>query len=248
MVQFQNNEFEANNTQIDNIQTDKMQSDNILLSDVQTDKNQTEAVEATKVAPYETARFAPTTVESYNIVANNVLNNKRVNNQMSFTITEEQYVAAMRLHSRRSFRVLPMVVVMLALFLGLATLSLTTAIFGAALFAAYMALIVYLVRGSIKKAYRSLPQLHGDQTIQFSEEGLVWHNSYVLSKVKWPLYQKYAVDDNLYLLYQGPTIFNVVPRSAFHSQEQEDAFRMILELNVKPALPSKPNTRKRVQY
>ena len=223
MVQFHNNEPE-------NIQATDMESNNTAGSAMEI--NNTEY----------------TKVESYNIVSNNALNTRKVNNQVTFTITEDQYVAAMRLHSRRQLRVLPLILIMLALFLGVATLSLTTAFITVGFFAAYVAMIFYLVRSSIKKSYRSLPQLHGDQTIQFSEEGLVWHNHYALAKLKWPLYQKFAVDDNMYLLYQGPTIFNVVPRSAFHSQEQEDAFRMILELNVKPAIPPKRNTRKRVSY
>ena len=101
---------------------------------------------------------------------------------------------------------------------------------------------MYFIRESIRKQYRSMPQLHGDQTVQFSEDGLIWHNSYFLSKVKWPLYQRYAVDENMYLLYQGPTLFTLIPRSAFHSADQEAAFRMTLELNVRPAVKPRRRT------
>ena len=166
-----------------------------------------------------------------------------VSNQVSFQITEQQYLNAMRLHSRSQLKMIPFLVIMLVVCAGIATFSIVTALSTLVFFVGYMALIMYFIRESIRKQYRSMPQLHGDQTVQFSEEGLVWHNSYSLSKVKWPLYQRYAVDENMYLLYQGPTLFNLIPRDAFHSADQEAAFRMTLELNVRPA--DKPRRRSR---
>jgi hypothetical protein len=162
-----------------------------------------------------------------------------ISNQVSFHITEQQYVDAMRLHSRSQLKLIPVLVMMLVVCAGMTTFSVGVALCMLVFFAAYMSLIMHFIRESIRKQYRSMPQLHGDQTVQFSEEGLVWHNSYALSKVKWPLFQRYAVDENMYLLYQGPNLFNLIPRSAFHSADQEAAFRMMLELNVRPANSAK---------
>ena len=163
-----------------------------------------------------------------------------VSNQMTFTITEQDYQKSMMLHMKqRSLRTAAIACLALVVFFG-AVSGLATALSMGVFFALYLGFLMWVVRRNIRKIYRSMPQLHGEQTIQFDEEGLVWHNSYALSKVKWQLFQKFDVDENLYILYQAPHMFNMIPRNAFQSEAQEEAFRMMLEINVKPARVRKP--------
>lgn len=162
-----------------------------------------------------------------------------VSNQVSFTISEEQYQKSMRLHMKQKGLIkaglIFAVIVVLFAFMDV-TMALSMGVF----FAVYLAFLMWILKRNISKIYRSMPQLHGEQTIQFNEEGLVWHNAYALSKVKWQLFQKFDSDEDLYLLYQAPHLFNMIPRSAFHSEEQEEAFRMLLEINVRPATKRRP--------
>ena len=158
-----------------------------------------------------------------------------VSNQVTFTITEQDYQKSMWLHMKqKGWRVAVLICVVMVIFFG-AVSGPVSAIGWGVFFALYMGFLGWMMRRNIRNIYRSMPQLHGEQTIQFNDEGLVWHNAYALSKVKWQLFQKFDADENLYLLYQGPHMFNLIPRSAFHSEAQEEAFRMMLEINVKPA-------------
>ncbi len=163
-----------------------------------------------------------------------------VSNQVSFTISEQEYQKSMWLHMKqKNWRVAAILLTALVGFFAIVD-GVATALPMGIFFALYLLFLMWVVRRNISKIYRSMPQLHGEQTIQFNEEGLVWHNAYALSKVKWQLFQKFDSDEDLYLLYQAPHLFNMIPRSAFHSEEQEEAFRMLLEINVRPATKRRP--------
>ena len=158
-----------------------------------------------------------------------------VSNQVSFTLSEREYVEAMLMYMKSRKTLVFVSLIMLISFGMTASTSSFVAIGIVAILALYLGLLFFIVRQSIKKQYQGMPQLHGVQTVQFSEEGVVWHNDYSLSRMKWPLYQKFSVNEKIYMLYQGPQLFNIIPRSAFADSEQEAAFRALLELHVKPA-------------
>ncbi len=162
-----------------------------------------------------------------------------ISNQISFTVSEQQYLDAMLLHAKTKRMLLPAILTVLALGATSAMSSVSFALGLMLSLTAYFALLTLVFRWSfrqgVKRQYLSMPQMQGVQTVQFSEEGLALHNDYMLSRVKWMIYQKYDVNESMYLLYQGPGLFNVIPRSAFADAEQEAVFRNLLELHVKPA-------------
>ncbi len=168
-----------------------------------------------------------------------------ISNQVAFTLSEKQYLKAMLLHTKTRRVFLPLMICVTLFTVWIAATSLATGVFMAGFWVLYLTFLAWMVRHLHKKQYQGMPQLHGMQTVQFSEEGLVWHNDYALSRVKWMIYQKYDADEDMYLLYQGPRLFNMIPRSAFADAEQESAFRALLELHVKPVAKASSRQRRR---
>lgn len=157
-----------------------------------------------------------------------------VSNQISYQLTEKDYMASLGLHMGKSRRFIPIITLLIGLLLGISTGSLMAATIFSVGFILYIGLLLWIVGQSMKRSFRNTPQLQVEQIVQFDHDGLAFHNRYVLSKVSWQIYQRYEVNTNYYLLYQTPQMFNIIPKSAFLTEEQEYAFRMLLEINVKP--------------
>ena len=164
--------------------------------------------------------------------------------QISYQLTEKDYLASLGLHLGKQRKFLPIMIGLIALAGGLATGSVMFALAFSIGITLYLGAIFWFISRAMKRNFRSTPQLQVEQRMQFDHDGLAYQSRYAIAKVSWQIYQRYEVNDRYYLLYQSPQLFNIIPKSAFISEEQEDAFRMLLELNVKPgkSVKRKPNT------
>jgi hypothetical protein len=92
--------------------------------------------------------------------------------------------------------------------------------FGAAMFA--------------RKAYAAQKTLQHQMTVAWSQEGFRSTAQQGDWNIPWGDYLKWAEDDKVLLLYQGPRVFNIVPKRVL-APGQVDDLRQLVAANIKPA-------------
>lgn len=92
--------------------------------------------------------------------------------------------------------------------------------FGAAIFA--------------RKAYAAQKTLQHPITVEWSEEGFRSTAQQGDWNIPWADYLKWAEDDKVLLLYQGPHVFNMIPKRVL-APAQIDDLRQLVAANIKPA-------------
>jgi hypothetical protein len=76
----------------------------------------------------------------------------------------------------------------------------------------------------------------GEYTLQYSDAGIVFHSKDMDSTLQWSLYRAVRETDRFYFLVYGKHMFSVIPKRAFTSAEQEEAFRALLRRHLAPQL------------
>ena len=77
-------------------------------------------------------------------------------------------------------------------------------------------------------SYRKDERLHGSFVALISGDGVEVSGSNAQSKFEWGAFQRLTETKDLFLLYQGPNAFNVLPKKYFGPGEA-DAFRSLVE-------------------
>jgi|SRR5690242_4426380 len=158
-----------------------------------------------------------------------------MNRSVSLTLTAEDYVAAHQLHQRDCFRrrgtrltLLGYVIVLTIVFLTMAYLghwmfgailvSLAAAASVAYGFAAYFLLVPFLAR----RAYRKHKALHHPYTYSWAEAGLTIANVGGQWCLPWSDYLKWREDARVFMFYQAPSLFNMLPKRVLTPEQVPD--------------------------
>ncbi|HEX8916498.1 MAG TPA: YcxB family protein [Humisphaera sp.] len=78
---------------------------------------------------------------------------------------------------------------------------------------------------SAPAAFRRQPALGDDVQLTVTEAGLAVRGAAAAGEERWPLYTSYLETRHLFLLYHGPRTFRLVPKRAFASPADVEAFR-----------------------
>ncbi|MCJ8510000.1 YcxB family protein [Rhizobium lemnae] len=151
---------------------------------------------------------------------------KDTKRSVTLTLTADDYVAANKLfilkHATSRGTLIWWLLFVALLFLGsifVPALSPRNAPFGV-LFCVGGAIVIvlpffqYFFGASIfaRKAYAAQKTLQHPMTVEWSEEGLRSTAQQGDWNIPWDDYLKWAEDDKVLLLYQGPRVFNMIPR------------------------------------
>jgi hypothetical protein len=80
--------------------------------------------------------------------------------------------------------------------------------------------------------FRREREFRDDYTLTFSPEGIHLHTPRIDSQLQWDLYSRALVDAHSYLLYYGEHQFTVIPKRVFQSDEQQQAFELLLTQHI----------------
>ena len=82
-----------------------------------------------------------------------------------------------------------------------------------------------------RREFRKSPNFIHAQTLRADETGLLYTSDLGKSDVRWNAFTKFRETPNLFMLYFGGRLFQVVPKRAFSGTTLEE-FRALLEHNV----------------
>ena len=149
-----------------------------------------------------------------------------MNRSVSLTLTADDYVAANRLHFLNCFRrrsaiaVGVMFVVAYAVWMAIARLDQWPMIGVIALNAGFAAVVIFLIANyfllipmTTRRTYRKHKALHRPYTFSWSESGLTVTSESGEWKVAWDDYLKWDENEQIFILYQAPRLFNMPKRA-----------------------------------
>ena len=85
-----------------------------------------------------------------------------------------------------------------------------------------------------RRWFRRAARPREEYTLHYSDAGIVFHAKDIDSTLQWSLYQAVCETEQFYFLIYGKDMFSVIPKRAFTSAEQEQAFRDLLRRHVDP--------------
>lgn len=92
---------------------------------------------------------------------------------------------------------------------------------------------LYLLHGGYlrRQQYEKIQSLKTENVLEISEDGITTSTAAARSELKWVCFIGYHEDKNLFLLYQQPRLFNIVPKRAFAPGEMGQ-FRELLKRKI----------------
>ena len=72
-----------------------------------------------------------------------------------------------------------------------------------------------MANSATRRAFVSSPHFHEELTFQLTDAGFHTQSQIQETRLQWSVFQKVVYFDDGYLLFQGPTVFNWLPCSAF---------------------------------
>jgi YcxB-like protein len=156
-----------------------------------------------------------------------------MNRSVSLTLTADDYVAANRLHFLRCLRTrsalaaFAMVVAAYLIWMWIAYIDRWDAIGVIALNACFAAFVLLMIANyflfvpvSTRRTYQKQKTLHRPYTYSWSETGLTFANGEW--RVAWSDYLKWREDALIFIFYQAPRLFNMVPKRVLTSEQTAD--------------------------
>jgi hypothetical protein len=152
---------------------------------------------------------------------------------ISGTLTQEHHLHALRLHRRKTVKVLVGVLLACAVIgvVALATDHLFSGLIlvcggvGGAI-SAFAQSRLTLPR-QVAKIHRQQASLHAHYTYSWDEEWLSVASEHVQAKRRWSDYAKVRENEEVLLLYHSDVMFEVLPKAWFNGQAQMDEFRRL---------------------
>jgi hypothetical protein len=80
--------------------------------------------------------------------------------------------------------------------------------------------------------FRREPKFRDQYSLRFSSDGIHFHTDHIDSQLRWTMYSRALIDAHSYVLYYGARQFTVIPKRAFDSVDQRDAFERLLTHHV----------------
>ncbi len=84
--------------------------------------------------------------------------------------------------------------------------------------------LIYL-RWRSKKIYNQQKSLHSPVEVKWNSESIAFINESGHANMKWSDFTKHKESDDLLMLYHSDVIFNFIPKSSFHSEEDIANFK-----------------------
>lgn len=156
---------------------------------------------------------------------------------LSFRYSESDFVRAMRAHyaSRLRLRLDIVVIVVTVAFGAYLWRSPNSHLYGMVVvgIAAAFALMLVAAFAIIPSVvFRREPKFRDDYSLTFSPEGIHFRTAHIDSQLQWSMYSQALVDAYSFVLYYGARSFTVIPKRAFRSAEEQQAFEKLLTQHV----------------
>ena len=135
-----------------------------------------------------------------------------------FHITEDDYVAAQRLHMRTAMRrsakwVVVFCILLYAAFGAWHRIWWAVAIALSALALPWL-IDTVLLGFTARRSYRRYPAMHGEQTLTVTNDGVQATSTMGNTDLRWPMVIRWAEDAEFMLLYLQPRMYFIVPLRA----------------------------------
>jgi hypothetical protein len=158
---------------------------------------------------------------------------------LQYRYSEEEYAQAVRLYFDHTLRLEARTDV-IACGLAIAAGALCWLFIdrsGASLFLAGAGLFGLMLTGYVtlivpKQWYRRDPRLQSEYRLVFRDDGIEFKTDQIDSRLEWSLYQRMIENTRFYVLIYGRNMISVIPKRAFSSPEQEDAFRELVKRHL----------------
>jgi YcxB-like protein len=85
----------------------------------------------------------------------------------------------------------------------------------------------------LRRDFRGSPSLAGEVELSVSDGGLEITSPVGTAQIRWAAFARYIESPNLFLLFEGPRIFRIVPKRAFAPADLEN-FRTLLTAHIRP--------------
>lgn len=160
-----------------------------------------------------------------------------------YQLTEAEFVSAQRtlLGRRLRSRLLPLAAGMLMVAGGLylygRQLSALTFV---VLLAALLGGLWLVLPWTWRRMYRGIPQANRENSVEFSDDGLVYESAMAHGSVRWGLYSHYVETDQLILLYQPTRVIVPLPKRAFPPDELRRFQQLLAEHLPRDRPPRRP--------
>ncbi len=138
--------------------------------------------------------------------------------EIEYTLSEEEFVAANKLHSRQKFSsVITISVCMIILICITFLLNVFLAKIIAVVAAISMIIMHIVIRNiyvpyAMKKQYRSYRSIREPVTISLADDGVLWHSFTGENITPWKLIVKWREDQSFILIYLSPMHYYVIPK------------------------------------
>ena len=154
--------------------------------------------------------------------------------ETTFTITQSEYVRAMRRHNKTRIQFFRDVIASALIILaGICLLPFAqTRLWGGLLIlpgVALLSMIAYIklvVPISIYQAAKR--KLSSEYRMQFRNDGLRFSYSDIDSSLKWSIFSSWLRDNEFYILYHDGVGCSVIPRRAFQGGDDEKFSRLLM--------------------
>ena len=98
-----------------------------------------------------------------------------------------------------------------------------------------IALLAILLVGLLvmpRFVYQRQPTLKLAYSLTFSDADIHFRTSTIDARLQWPIYERWEEHPEFYFLFHGKRDVSVIPRRAFVSQAEDEAFRSLLTRKI----------------
>ena len=158
--------------------------------------------------------------------------------KLRFKYTEEEYASATRLYMLRSSDLLFRIIASSLLLAGgvflilLLNLDEQTSIFFILVGVIWLLFLFLIFFAVPRQRFRSDPKFRDEYFLQFSEDGIHFKTAQIDSLIQWSFYSKVLEDDRFYLMVYGKNMISIIPKRAFASAAEEEAFNNLLRRKI----------------
>lgn len=161
--------------------------------------------------------------------------------ELRFSLTEKEYISAVRFYLLRSAEMMARLIVLFVCFsFGLLVLNVLLdfilplwsvvaliVLVGVAWFHAYL---IDLPR----RYFRNEPKFRDEYSLTFTDAGIEFKTKNISSSISWSLYTGVVENESSYVLIYGKNLpsLSILPKRAFRDGKEEAAFREMLRRHV----------------
>lgn len=177
--------------------------------------------------------------------------------ELRFSLTEQEYLSAMRFYILRSKALLVRSIIWLVLVAGGLTLlnvllefNLPVWFIVALIFLIALAWFHAFTIDLPRRHYRGEPKFRDEYNLTFADAGIEFKTKSIESSLAWSLYTGVVENESFYILIYGKNLpsLTILPKRAFRDRKEEIAFRQMLRRHVDQKLTLSEGERDRNEY